>query len=113
MPPRHLGLKRATEMLFQGEVISAEEALALGLVSRVCRESELDAEVLKLAEKLVVGATGTIGLIKHGLNRAHFPALKDELQVMAFLQQIATKSDDAVEARGGWRQGRKPVFAGR
>ncbi len=113
MSPRHLGLKRATEMLFEGEVISAEEAFALGLVSRVCKESELDAEVSKLAEKLAAGATRTIGLIKHSLNRAYFPALKDELQVMASLQQIATKSDHSVEARASSRQHRKPVIAGR
>ena len=96
----------------KGETITAAEALDLGLVTRVCADIELDAEVATLAQKLAMGATRTLGLIKHGLNRAYFPALEDELQDMAFLQQFATKSDDSAEARSAWREGRKPTFVG-
>lgn len=113
MLPRHVGLKRATEMLFEGESITADKALQLGLITRVCREGELDHQVDDLATKLASGATRTLGLIKHGLNQAYFPALEDELQDMALLQQFATKSEDSAEARLAWRERRKPVFVGR
>ena len=112
MLPRHVGMKRATEMLFEGGVLTANRALELGLVTRVCPEAELDSEVMTLAGKLAGGPTRTLGLIKHGLNRAYFPALEDELQDMAFLQQFASKTDDSAEARSAWREGRTPTFVG-
>ncbi len=113
MLPRYVGMKRATEMLFEGETINAHQALELGLVTKVVPEPQLDAEVSALAEKLANSATRTIGLIKHGLNQAYFPALEDELQDMAFLQQFASRTEDSAEAKSAWRERRKPVFAGR
>ncbi|HUG09455.1 MAG TPA: enoyl-CoA hydratase-related protein [Opitutaceae bacterium] len=113
MLPRHVGLKRATELLFEGDAFTAGEALELGLVTRVCPESELEASVMSLAEKLAAGPTRVVGFLKHGLNQAYFPGLEDELQDMAFLQQFATKTEDSAEARTAWQEGRKPVFVGR
>ena len=113
MLPRHVGLKRATQMLFEGEVITAMQALDLGLVTAVCSEAELDNETVGLAQKLAAGPTRVIGLMKHGLNQAYFPGLEDELQNMAFLQQFASKTDDSAEAKSAWRERRQPVFAGR
>jgi enoyl-CoA hydratase/carnithine racemase len=113
MLPRYVGMKRATEMLFEGETITAHQAHELGLVTKVCTEAELDAEVATLAEKLASGPTRVIGLMKHGLNQAYFPELEDELQDMSFLQQFASKTEDSAEAKAAWRERRKPAFIGR
>ena len=50
---RNLGRKAAFEMLVTGDFISAEEALAKGLVNRVVESSELDAEVERLVARIV------------------------------------------------------------
>lgn len=111
--PRYVGMKRATEMLFEGETIAAAQALEWGLVNKVVPEAALDTEVQQLAEKLASGPTRVIGLMKHGLNRAYFSSIQDELQDAVFAYQIASKSEDASEARVAWRERRPPDFAGR
>ena len=50
---RNLGRKAAFEMLVTGDFISAEEALAKGLVNRVVESSELEAEVERLVARIV------------------------------------------------------------
>lgn len=54
--PRIIGLSRAMELLLSGELLGAEEALRLGIVSRVVPDAELAAAVEQLIEKLSWGA---------------------------------------------------------
>jgi enoyl-CoA hydratase/carnithine racemase len=49
---RNVSMKRAFEMLFTGEFIDAQTALAWGLVNRVVALSELDAEVARVAQSI-------------------------------------------------------------
>ena len=50
--PFALGLKRAKEVLLLGEMVNAELALQIGLVNRVVPDSELDAEVARIADRI-------------------------------------------------------------
>jgi enoyl-CoA hydratase/carnithine racemase len=50
--PFALGLKRAKEVLLLGEMVDAELALQIGLVNRVVPDSELDAEVARIADRI-------------------------------------------------------------
>ncbi len=111
--PGHVGLKHATRLLFEGDMISPQEARDLGLISKVAEPGKLEAEVQELASRLAAGPTRTYGLIKEGLNRAFFPELDDQLRFMAFMQNFATRTDDSAEARAAWRERRTPAFAGR
>lgn len=111
--PRHVGLKQATRLLFEGDMISPHEALALGLISKVAEPGKLEVEVQELASRLAAGPTRTYGLIKEGLNRAFFPELEEQLRFMAFMQNFATRTNDAAEARTAWRERRTPTFVGR
>src|SRR3990172_733013 len=58
--PRILGTARAMELLFLGEPIRAEQALAIGLVNRVVKAEELESEAMALARKLAAGPTFAI-----------------------------------------------------
>ena len=61
---QYVGIGKAIEMTLLGEPIDAEEALRLGLVTRVVAPSELDAAVEEWAERLASGPSAAIGLTK-------------------------------------------------
>jgi 2-(1,2-epoxy-1,2-dihydrophenyl)acetyl-CoA isomerase len=67
---RLLGLQKVKEILFLGDALSAEQALALGLVNSVVGEDELEETVGALAERLASGPTRTLALTKWMINRA-------------------------------------------
>src|SRR5437870_8760791 len=65
--PRVVGMARAAEMIFTGEVIDAAEALRLGIVSRVVAPAELMPTVGELARRIAAGPPVAIRLAKHSL----------------------------------------------
>jgi enoyl-CoA hydratase/carnithine racemase len=66
---RAVGRKKALEMLFTGEFISAQEALAHGLVNRVVPVAELDATVTGLAKKIAQFSRTVLGIGKEAFYR--------------------------------------------
>ena len=68
--PWELGHRRAKEMLFTGEPITAEDARSLGMVNRVVRRGELEQVTLVLAQRIAARPTFGIRLAKRAVNRA-------------------------------------------
>ncbi len=68
--PERIGLSRAKELCFTSRRIPGEQAAAIGLVDRVCPESELDATVLELAREIAANSRGTNRIVKR-LMRTH------------------------------------------
>jgi len=68
--PYDVGFRKAKEMMWTGEPISAQEAQRLGLVSRVVPREKLEAETLALARKIAAAAPVVASLIKRSLNYA-------------------------------------------
>jgi enoyl-CoA hydratase/carnithine racemase len=75
--PRFVGMRRATEMLFTGEPIFAEQALAWGLINRVVPADQLDAEVARWAEGFSKAATIAMGAIKVNLTKGWHLSVED------------------------------------
>lgn len=72
--PERLGPKRAADLLLLGETIGAEQALALGLVSRVAADEALDAEVRGATDRLSGFRRETLVLLKRAMRiRADLP----------------------------------------
>jgi len=67
--PRAIGLARAKELVFSARVVDAKEALAIGLVHRLC-EGDLREAALQLAESFHAAPAGAIGIAKSVMNRA-------------------------------------------
>ena len=65
-----LGARRAKEMLFTGEPVSAEEALALGMVNRVVPRERLEQETLQLAVRIAAQPAFGLQLAKRAINHA-------------------------------------------
>ncbi|MEE8422187.1 MAG: enoyl-CoA hydratase-related protein [Dehalococcoidia bacterium] len=68
--PWDLGIRKAKEILFENRFIHAAEALELGFVNRVVPRDELDAEVMKYAERVAETGSFELRLIKLAINQA-------------------------------------------
>jgi 2-(1,2-epoxy-1,2-dihydrophenyl)acetyl-CoA isomerase len=76
--PRAVGYKRAMEMFLTNRVLTADEALAWGLVNQVVPDEQLADAATKLATRLAAGPRGAYGLVKRLLADAE-PGLEAQL----------------------------------
>ncbi len=110
--PLRIGVPKAKELMFLGDIIDAHEAKRLGMVNRVVAADKLEEEVKTLALRLVNGPGQSYAMIKSALN--HWPADLDSLLEMeAAMQAVAFSSLDFEEGRKAFLEKRKPVFRGK
>lgn len=110
--PRLVGSTKAFEFATQATKISATEAERLGMVNKVVRPEDLDAEVKKLTDYYATAPTKAIGLIKKLLNKSFHSDLDTMLDYEAYCQEIAGSSKDNKEGTAAFIEKRKPVFVG-
>lgn len=110
--PRLVGLSKAKELMFSGEAIDAEQALELGLVTKVVEPDKLMQEGLDLAQRLACGPTRALGMIKRMLNRSFESDLETALEMEASMQGIAVSTADVMEGVTSFLQKRRPEFKG-
>ncbi|MEE9225713.1 MAG: enoyl-CoA hydratase-related protein [Bacteroidota bacterium] len=110
---RLVGLGKAFELASLGDEIPADEALRLGLVNKVVPTQQLEEETMKIAERLAQGPTKAFGLIKRALNKAVFSDLDTILQYEAFIQEIASRTEDHREGVQAFLEKRPARFKGR
>ena len=109
--PRAVGMSKASEMAFTGEALSAQEALACGLVSRVVPADALMAEARKLAAKIAANPGGVLRMTKRLLREGQNSTLESLLELSAGYQAIAHKTADHDEAVRAFMEKRAPKFA--
>ena len=111
--PRLIGMRRATEMLFTGEPISAEKALEWGLVNRVVPADKLEAEVAEWADRFAKSATVAMGGIKVNLTKGWNLSVEDGYELVNSQLARASRAEDATEGPKAFREKREPIFIGR
>ncbi len=105
---RNIGRKKAMEMLFTADFISAGEALTHGLVNKVVPPGELEQATRKLAEKIAGYSLSAIGLGKKAfyrqINMEDFMAFDYATEVMA----LSSTTGDAREGITAFLEKREP-----
>jgi enoyl-CoA hydratase/carnithine racemase len=108
--PRVVGLARATELLFLGDRIGAEEALRIGLVNRIVPPDALMAEARALAARLASGPAFALGMTKTLLNHELDADFAAAIEAEAEGQAICMQTPEFREAYEAFRQRRPPSF---
>jgi 2-(1,2-epoxy-1,2-dihydrophenyl)acetyl-CoA isomerase len=110
--PRLAGRARAMEMMMLGERVSAEQALAWGMISRLVEDEDLESESVALATRLAQGPTVALGLIRRlARESAHLP-LGEALAAERAAQRAAGASADFRAGVAAFLQKRQPRFEG-
>lgn len=110
--PRLVGPARAKELLLMPRTVSAQEALALGLVSRVVAADELESTVTELARTLADGPTLAYGSIRRAVAYSASAELADALAHEAQLMALTGASSDHRAAVNAFLSKEKPTYTG-
>lgn len=111
--PRIVGWGRALHLIAGGDPVPAEEALRIGLVTRVWPDDAFAAGWRAFARDLAHGATEALALSKEGLNAAWERDLPDFLEIEAELQDRAGRTSDYAEGVRAFLEKRPARFEGR
>lgn len=105
-----MGIKAAKRLALLGERITADEALALGIVSQVVADEGLDAAVDDLARRLVRGPSTAIAASKALLNRAAYRDFSEQLKQEADLVAKCAATEDFRSGIQAYLAREKPEF---
>lgn len=110
--PRLVGTGKALEMLLLSEPVKAEEALRLGLVTRVVPAASVREEATAFARSLAQGPTVAYGYIKRLVAASHTSTLPEALALEGELQVAAGRTEDHVNAVRSFLAKERPAFRG-
>lgn len=108
-----IGEGRAMEMILTGDMIDAETAHKFGLVNHVFPADQLEAETMKIADKIAEKAPIALQLCKEAVKFASRSNLDEGLRREVDLFAIVFSTEDKQEGVSAFLEKRKPEFKGR
>lgn len=111
--PRVIGLRRAKQMAFFGDMLSAQEALSFGLVNEVVPAEKLDETAEAWGRRLASGPTTALGLIKRMLDASSNLSFEQAAEDEARAQHVSFTTADMREGIASFLERRDPRFTGR
>lgn len=110
--PRMIGQGRASELLFSGRTMSAEEGDRWGFFNRLVATADLEKEATALAQSLAAGPTFAHGITKTMLNQEWSMSLEQAIEAEAQAQAICMQTADFGRAYEAFAAKQRPVFKG-
>jgi len=110
--PRLIGRGKALELILAAETISAEEALEIGLVSKVVPQEALASETEALAQTIASKAPIALRYIKEAVNKGMDLTLEQGLRLEADLYFLLHTTTDRTEGIKAFLEKRPPRFTG-
>ncbi|MEE9148909.1 MAG: enoyl-CoA hydratase-related protein [Candidatus Tectomicrobia bacterium] len=111
--PRLVGIAKALELIWTGDVIDAQEAERIGLVSRVVPPQDLMAAAIAFAQRLAQGPPLAISLAKTAVYQGLDLDIHSAFEYAATAESITLTSEDHREGVTAFREKRSPHFQGR
>jgi 2-(1,2-epoxy-1,2-dihydrophenyl)acetyl-CoA isomerase len=111
--PRLVGLHRAKELAFLGEMVDAVRAEAIGLVNRVVATEDLERESRELAGRLAAGPPVALAAMKQALHQGLSLSLAESIEGEVLAQTVCVSTADTAEAMRAFIERREPRFHGR
>ena len=110
--PRLVGVGKALELMFTGDVIAAEEAHRIGLVTRLIPSAEAEQQTWEFAKRLAAGPPLVHAWIKRAVYAAQATDLDAALETEVRGQMQLLRSKDFFEGIAAFFQKRDPKFTG-
>ena len=101
-----------SDMVLTGRVLSAEEALAHGVVSRIVAADELDATVREIAEQIAAAPAVTVKMAREVIRHLAQPQIRSSMLDEMIYQTFINRSDDVAEMRAARAEDRPPRYTG-
>ena len=111
--PRIVGLAKACELVFSGEIIDAREMLRIGLVSKVVPDAELMSAAREMAMKLTRGAPLAVQMAKQLMYRGLEQTMETHQEAARYCFQLSCKTEDVREGIVSFFEKREPRWKGK
>ena len=101
-----------SDMVLTGRILSAEEALAHGIVSRVVPEDQLEATALEMAQQIAAAPAVTVKMAREVIKHLAVPQIRTSMTDEMIYQTFINRSDDIAEMRAARDAERPPNYTG-
>ncbi|MGX7727929.1 enoyl-CoA hydratase/isomerase family protein [Rhodococcus sp. 2H158] len=111
--PRLVGMSKALELLWTGDFVDADEALRIGLATRVLPDSDFDDNYRAFVHRLAAQPPINVAMIKRAAQQSVHSDLRTALDLISSHLAVVHGTRDSVEARAALSERRAPSFEGR
>jgi enoyl-CoA hydratase len=111
--PCQMPYAKAMELMLTGDLISAEDALALGFLNYVVPPDSLMSKAMELAEKIATNGPIAVQAIRKSVRKAWGRPEDEALKIEAEISESVFSSEDAIEGPRAFMEKRTPVYKGR
>ena len=110
--PLIVGMEKALELTFTGDIIDAKEAERIRLISRVVSPEELMTRAKELAQKIANGPPISVELVKRVMWEKIRSRVREQLLLESYAQNVCRSTQDQKEAVKAFMEKREPQFKG-
>jgi len=111
--PRLVGISLAKELIYTGRQLTAQEALAKGLVNRIAARDKLMAVCLELAGEIAKAGPVAVAQAKFAINKGQDVELHTGLAIEASAYETCIPTEDRIEGLKAFQEKRQPTYKGR